>query len=112
MIFQHSDYTLNDALRVFTRDLSYRWLRRFDSASVGEVLYRASKGDGVNATFSIYSLLQYMDERVSLLRDEADTVDMDEDLDWADRMDGDHESALASAGWGTDEDYGYFGEDY
>ena len=25
-------------------------------------------------------------------------------------MDGDHESALASAGWGTDEDYGYFGE--
>jgi hypothetical protein len=30
-----------------------------------------------------------------------------------DSMDGDHESGLASAGWGTDEDYGYFGgEDY
>jgi len=28
-----------------------------------------------------------------------------------DSMDGDHESALASAGWGTDEDYGYYGED-
>jgi len=27
-----------------------------------------------------------------------------------DSMDGDHESALASAGWGTDEDYGYYGE--
>lgn len=26
-------------------------------------------------------------------------------------MDGDHESALASAGLGTDEDYGYFGGD-
>ena len=26
-------------------------------------------------------------------------------------LDGDHESALASAGFGTDEDYGYFGED-
>jgi antirestriction protein ArdC len=25
-------------------------------------------------------------------------------------MDGDHESGLASAGWGTDEDYGYFGD--
>ena len=25
-------------------------------------------------------------------------------------MDGDHETALASAGWGTDEDYGYYGE--
>jgi hypothetical protein len=27
-----------------------------------------------------------------------------------DSMDGDHESGLASAGWGTDEDYGYFGD--
>jgi hypothetical protein len=26
-------------------------------------------------------------------------------------MDGDHTSALASAGWGTDEDYGYYGGD-
>jgi hypothetical protein len=25
-------------------------------------------------------------------------------------MDGDHGSALSSAGWGTDEDYGYFGD--
>lgn len=28
-----------------------------------------------------------------------------------DSMDGDHESALSSAGWGTDEDYGYYGDD-
>jgi hypothetical protein len=27
-----------------------------------------------------------------------------------DSMDGDAASALTSAGWGTDEDYGYFGE--
>lgn len=27
-------------------------------------------------------------------------------------MDGDEASALASVGWGTDEDYGYYGEDY
>ena len=26
-------------------------------------------------------------------------------------MDGDHDTAMASAGFGTDEDYGYFGED-
>jgi hypothetical protein len=31
--------------------------------------------------------------------------------DYDDSMDGDHASALASAGWGTDEDYGYFGND-
>ena len=28
-----------------------------------------------------------------------------------DSMDGDHESALASAGWGTDEDYGCYDDD-
>ena len=27
-----------------------------------------------------------------------------------DSMDGDHASALASIGWGTDEDYGYYGD--
>ena len=27
-----------------------------------------------------------------------------------DSMDGDAQSALASAGWGTDEDYGHFGD--
>ena len=29
-----------------------------------------------------------------------------DEYDYDDSMDGDHESALASAGWGTDEDYG------
>ncbi len=37
-------------------------------------------------------------------------VDDDGDL-YDDPMDGDHESALASAGFGTDEDYGSFGGD-
>ncbi len=33
--------------------------------------------------------------------------DFDDEVDeYDDSMDGDHESALASAGWGTDEDYG------
>jgi hypothetical protein len=34
----------------------------------------------------------------------------DEGWGYDDSMDGDHASALASAGWGTDEDYGYSGE--
>ena len=25
-------------------------------------------------------------------------------------MDGDHDSAMASCGWGTDEDYGFYGD--
>lgn len=35
----------------------------------------------------------------------------DEDNYCDESMDGDHESGLASAGWGTDEDYGYYGGD-
>jgi hypothetical protein len=38
-------------------------------------------------------------------------VSVDYDPDLPEDMDGDHASALASAGWGTDEDYGYYGGD-
>jgi len=49
--------------------------------------------------------------------DHEDFYDDDETANeaWADHyddsMDGDHESGLASAGWGTDEDYGHFCDD-
>jgi hypothetical protein len=36
--------------------------------------------------------------------------DFDDPYDAGD-LDGDHTSALASIGWGTDENYGYYGED-
>jgi len=31
--------------------------------------------------------------------------------DYNDSMDGDHDSAMSSCGWGTDEDYGYYGDE-
>lgn len=34
----------------------------------------------------------------------------DDDLN-NDSMDGDHDSSMTSCGWGTDEDYGYYGDD-
>jgi hypothetical protein len=46
-----------------------------------------------------------------------DVVDYDPSCDPSDEdnydesMDGDHDSAMESCGWGTDEDYGYFGGD-
>ena len=48
--------------------------------------------------------------------DVADMMDCNElsdrfDEDYDDSMDGDHDSAMASAGFGTDEDYGYYGEE-
>lgn len=33
------------------------------------------------------------------------------DYDYEDGMDGDFDSAMASAGFGTDEDYGYYGDE-
>ena len=42
----------------------------------------------------------------------VDTDDFldDEDSDFDDSMDGDFDSGMASAGYGTDEDYGYSGD--
>jgi len=38
--------------------------------------------------------------------------EMIEDDYYDDSMDGDFDSAMRDAGFGTDEDYGYYGEDY
>jgi len=49
--------------------------------------------------------------------DDEDVNGEDEEYDvwddsYNDSMDGDFDSAMRDAGWGTDEDYGYYGEDY
>jgi hypothetical protein len=44
------------------------------------------------------------------LETNEDTTDETWTDDYDDSMDGDHESGLASAGWGTDEDYGFYGD--
>ena len=48
-------------------------------------------------------------------RDFDDENSGEVDWEYDDSMDGDHDSGMTSAGWGTDEDYGYYGdygEDY
>ena len=35
----------------------------------------------------------------------------EQDAEYDESMDGDFDSAMASAGYGTDEDYGYFGDE-
>jgi hypothetical protein len=40
----------------------------------------------------------------------ADDVENMWDEEGDESMDGDHDSAMTSCGWGTDEDYGNFGE--
>lgn len=43
--------------------------------------------------------------------DYIDLIEEDDGDDYNDSMDGDFDSAMASAGFGTDEDYGYYGEE-
>lgn len=44
--------------------------------------------------------------------DESHDNNYDDHDDFFDEsMDGDHDSAMTSAGWGTDEDYGHYGDD-
>ena len=50
----------------------------------------------------------YEDE-MELDDNEDEYEDWDDTYD--DSMDGDMQSGLSSAGWGTDEDYGYYGDD-
>lgn len=44
---------------------------------------------------------------------DEDTEEAEDDWDDSvdDSMDGDFDSAMRDAGWGTDEDYGYYGDD-
>ena len=53
----------------------------------------------------------YDDERQDDFGDGRDEDDHEFDDEPNDDMDGDHESGLASAGFGTDEDYGDYGGD-
>jgi hypothetical protein len=43
--------------------------------------------------------------------DNEDDCNYDDDNDFNESMDGDHDSAMTSAGWGMDEDYGDYGSD-
>ena len=63
----------------------------------------------------VYDLVAHIPNRIlaGALRNIADTTGfrVDDEDDYDDSMDGDFDSAMASAGFGTDEDYGCYGGD-
>jgi len=87
--------------------------------------YDNSEDDKMATNYSDYHYDYHDDfyEGCDDLETDEDTTDETWTDDYDDSMDGDHESGLASAGWGTDEDYGsyhddidayhdYYGEDF
>lgn len=74
-----------------------------------ELVERLESGDGIVSNFDGLRLRDSNGNTVGEVEVDWDEDDEDEDYepdDYDDSMDGDHESGLASAGWGTDEDYG------
>ena len=51
------------------------------------------------------------DDHDDFYGESMDYSDYNDDRDYDESMDGDHDSAMTSCGWGTDEDYGYYGDD-
>lgn len=78
-----------------------------------ERLLEMIENNQLDPTDVVKMCVKYMSE--DDVEDMIDTNELSERFepedDYDDSMDGDHESALASAGWGTDEDYGCFGGD-
>ena len=88
---------LEDARRYVDNIAADGDLRGFDRI---EVVSFAADGE----------VISHYEVNLGDLEDDHWNDSMEDDY-WDDSMDGDHESALASAGWGTDEDYGYYGDE-
>ena len=59
----------------------------------------------------IQACLMWMSEdEVTEMAQRNEFLESDDDDEIDESMDGDHDSTMASAGWGTDEDYGYSGD--
>ena len=56
-----------------------------------------------------FTIATLLDVPLQMVYDVLDTQEDESTID--ESMDGDHDSAMASAGFGTDEDYGYYGEE-
>jgi len=65
--------------------------------------------------FSVTKTAEALGISEDLVMDAFDAIEDTEvngERDYDDSMDGDAASALASCGWGTDEDYGDYGSEY
>jgi hypothetical protein len=61
--------------------------------------------------FDRIEVISFAQDGEVIIHHEVRAADLLDDDYYDDSMDGDHDSSMASAGWGTDEDYGYFGDE-
>ncbi len=91
------------------RDMTNETLTPAQVAEINADIDANDAADDANGAFEKMAAQQA--DEVDAHEDDTEEECDDEDLgdDYDDSMDGDHESGLASAGFGTDEDYGCFG---
>lgn len=105
----------NGGTLIGTLVCSEDWKTGLDAArclAIGEHSDAYKEANGVRPRHVNYSELSLdeIEARIQAIHDDFEP-EPEDDFDYDDPMDGDHESALASAGFGTDEDYGYYGGD-
>ena len=66
----------------------------------------------LSGIYSFAEIAEMFDLTVSDVTDIFEYMKIDMEDYYNEPMDGDFDSAMASAGYGTDEDYGYYGEEF
>ena len=85
-------------------------LRQFDNLEDARRYVDNIAADGDLRGFDRIEVVSFTADGEVVPHYEVNLEDLEDDH-WDDSMDGDHASAMASAGWGTDEDYGYTGDE-
>ena len=84
--------------------------RQIDPRDIALSLVEDGMIDAITMLQACLNYMSWDDVRDMLESNEMlDDEDVEHD-DFDDSMDGDFDSGMASAGFGTDEDYGYYGE--
>ena len=73
---------------------------------IEELLFEGLSENEIAAVMNLS--LEEVEAQIAMMEE----MDDDSYYEYNDDMDGDFDSAMASAGFGTDEDYGYSGDDY
>lgn len=102
----HKECVMNDFNLAFDADRDQTDAEMFAEADAREELGFLESGESLEAWEEEYEAAQ----RAEALANSDSGDDEDFEPEYDDSMDGDHDSAMRDCGWGTDEDYGYYGD--
>lgn len=75
-------------------------------------MFQAIQESIMNSELSYAEIAERFNVTVEDVYDIEDALAQEELAEYQDSLDGDFDTAMASAGFGTDEDYGYYSEEF